>query len=103
MPRRIRLSRARGWRLPANAVVVARPTRWGNPFAIGDPGVPDRATAVRRHRELLARDALLRARARASLAGRDLACWCPLDEPCHADALLAVANDTDCDAIDAPA
>ena len=24
-------------------------------------------------------------------AGRDLACWCPLDGPCHADVLLALA------------
>ena len=29
---------------------------------------------------------------RRELAGRDLACWCPLDEPCHADVLLEVAN-----------
>lgn len=26
------------------------------------------------------------------LTGHDLACWCPLDQPCHADVLLAVAN-----------
>jgi len=29
---------------------------------------------------------------RRELAGRDLCCWCPLDEPCHADVLLDVAN-----------
>lgn len=29
---------------------------------------------------------------RAELRGRDLACWCPLDQPCHADVLLAIAN-----------
>ena len=34
-PRRIRLSRARGWRLPENAVNVARPGPWGNPFVVG--------------------------------------------------------------------
>lgn len=28
----------------------------------------------------------------AGLAGRDLACWCPLDQPCHADVLLTLAN-----------
>ena len=28
----------------------------------------------------------------ADLAGRDLACWCPLDQPCHADVLLDIAN-----------
>ena len=28
----------------------------------------------------------------APLRGRDLACWCPLDKPCHADVLLRLAN-----------
>lgn len=26
------------------------------------------------------------------LRGRDLCCWCPLDQPCHADVLLRIAN-----------
>lgn len=26
------------------------------------------------------------------LRGKDLACWCPLDKPCHADVLLELAN-----------
>jgi hypothetical protein len=26
------------------------------------------------------------------LRGRNLACWCPLDAPCHADVLLELAN-----------
>jgi len=26
------------------------------------------------------------------LRGVDLACWCPLDQPCHADVLLELAN-----------
>jgi len=26
------------------------------------------------------------------LRGKDLACWCPLDKPCHADVLLEIAN-----------
>lgn len=28
---------------------------------------------------------------RAELGGKDLACWCRLDRPCHADVLLAIA------------
>lgn len=28
-----------------------------------------------------------------TLRGHDLACWCPLDQPCHADVLLELAND----------
>lgn len=26
------------------------------------------------------------------LGGKHLACWCPLDQPCHADVLLKLAN-----------
>jgi hypothetical protein len=34
-PQRIQLRRTRGWRKPDGAVVVARPSRWGNPFLVG--------------------------------------------------------------------
>lgn len=27
------------------------------------------------------------------LRGHDLACWCRLDQPCHADVLLGLANE----------
>lgn len=91
MPQRVRLSRAKGWRKPVGAVVVARPSRWGNPFAVGDPGVPDRETAVARHRAWAATDPPELAEVE-TLRGRDLACWCPLDGPCHADVLIELAN-----------
>ena len=29
---------------------------------------------------------------RRALGGRDLCCWCPIGEPCHADVLLEIAN-----------
>jgi hypothetical protein len=88
-PRRVQLSRAKGWRKPAGAVVVVRPTRWGNPFPVAGYG---RAEAVRLYREWLAGQPGLLAAARSELAGRDLACWCRPGEECHADVLLAVAN-----------
>lgn len=28
----------------------------------------------------------------AELRGKDLACFCPLDKPCHADVLIEIAN-----------
>lgn len=28
----------------------------------------------------------------AELRGKHLACWCPLSQPCHADVLLAISN-----------
>lgn len=37
MPERIQLKRVKGWRLPPNTASVARPTKWGNPFAYGTP------------------------------------------------------------------
>ncbi len=36
MPVEVQLSRVKGSRLPANTVSVARPTRWGNPFVVGE-------------------------------------------------------------------
>ena len=95
MPKRIQLRRTKGWRKPPGAKSVARPTWWGNPFAVGDFGVEDRAVAVAKYREWImasAQGAYL-AKARAQLAGNDLACWCPLDQPCHADVLLELVNE----------
>jgi hypothetical protein len=89
---RVRLERKKGWRKPAGAVVVARPSRWGNPFRIGTDG--DRAQCVARFREafLSGRLSFTTGDVRRELAGQDLACWCPSDGPCHADVLLEAAN-----------
>lgn len=93
-PCRIQLSRRRGWRLPPDTVVVARPTRWGNPFRVGFASiygpVPDRATAVGFYRRALleGRLSVTKREIGERLAGLNLACWCPLNEPCHADVLL---------------
>jgi Domain of unknown function (DUF4326) len=91
MPQRFQRSRRKGARLPAGVVVVTRPTKWGNPH----PSQLGREEAARRfHEDLLAgRLAVTVEDARRELRGRDLACYCPLDEPCHADVLLAVANE----------
>jgi hypothetical protein len=36
--------------------------------------------------------AALMLRSLGELRGKNLACWCPLDQPCHADVLLEIAN-----------
>lgn len=97
-PRRVQLSRRKGWRLPDNTVIVSRPSRWGNPFKLQaehpEAGwIADRAGAATAYRRYLDQHPELAAAAREELAGKHLACWCPLDAPCHADILLAVAND----------
>lgn len=91
-PHRVQLSRKKGWKLPPGSVVVARPTKWGNPFVLGTPEVPDRETAVRLFKEYLRGKPELVAEARAHLRGKHLACWCPLDKPCHADVWLDIVN-----------
>ncbi len=101
MPKRIQRSRAKGWRMPADAIYVGRPTEWGNPFKVGDrandaDGVAHvcftQAEAVMAYRSLLEYFPSLTERAQAELRGKDLACWCALDVPCHADVLLEIAN-----------
>ena len=119
-PQRIQLSRRKGWRMPENTVSVARPGRWGNPFRIlneegwplitrvdgsgcfnkrehGPGAVPAgegtnwdnvHAHAVELFRER-AVDGLPDL---TPLRGKNLACWCALDQPCHADVLLELAN-----------
>lgn len=105
-PVRIQRKRTKGWKMPPNTVSVTRPGPYGNPFVVGEypalaysqmwnKSVPDAATAVRLFRTLLVQallthdssvDTLLK------LRGKNLACFCALDQPCHADVLLELAN-----------
>lgn len=92
-PKRIQRKRIRGWRMPPNAIYVGRPTKWGNPFRIGKDG--SAADCVEFYRAAIKCAATLDGQAyniRAELRGKDLACFCPLDQPCHADVLLEIAN-----------
>ncbi len=87
------MSRRRGWRKPEGAVYVGRPTRWGNPFRIDrSSSAGARAAAVGEYRSYLSSHETLLAEAVSTLGGHDLGCWCPLDQPCHADVLLEVVN-----------
>jgi len=122
MPERIQRKRSKGWRMPEGAIYVGRPSRWGNPWRVrhGDDEwqitehVPDlgetaieyyggpaeaRAAAVAIFRAVLfdgvgdeRPEYPTIAEIRVELDGHDLACWCPLDQPCHADVLLELAN-----------
>ena len=81
--------------MPPNTVYVGRPTVWGNPYKIGDRYicgiVTDAAFAVALY-ETHARVGIKRSDIQA-LRGKDLACFCPLERPCHADVLLEMANE----------
>lgn len=116
MPERIQRKRTKGWKMPRNAVYVGRPTIFGNPVVVNERCTAK--NAARQYRKMLrvSQPALAkmivhedhspavlagigmilwREKLRASLPklrGKNLACWCPLDQPCHADVLLELAN-----------
>jgi hypothetical protein len=85
--------------VPPGAVNVTRQSRWGNPHPIGKScrrcggAVHNREQAQTVYRQHLAEHPELVDEARRDLVGRDLACWCRPDQPCHADILLEVVND----------
>ncbi len=107
-PRRVQLSRRKGYKLPENTVNVARPGKWGNPFIVGKHGTRERCVELFRllcggyvciSLDSECGDAQQRFMKHAKshiadLRGKNLACWCRLDgKPCHADILLEAAND----------
>lgn len=74
--------------MPSNAVYVGRPSRWGNPYRIGRDG--DAQACVDLYRSLINNN--ISKDIKEILRGKDLVCWCKLNEPCHADVLLEIAN-----------
>lgn len=106
MPQRIQRKRTKGWKMPANALSVTRPGKYGNQYRIFERKgmwiVSDEdnndwqfetktaaaSWAVEMFEHTLPDELDL-----SELRGKDLACFCPLDQPCHADILLRLANE----------
>jgi len=113
-PKRIQRSRKKGWRKPENAVIVDRTSRYGNPFKVGttyryilalalmgfkgkdlDNGVfvKDNAHAVELYKRMIN---MFQAKRQKEffepLRGKDVICFCKLDEPCHGDVILKESN-----------
>lgn len=90
MPQRIQCKRTKGSKLPPNTVFVGSGAKWRNPYPLyygwrwaansfarlSKDWTPEQVQEVR-----------------DELRGKNLACHCPLEEPCHADILLEIAND----------
>lgn len=120
-PIRIQRKRTKGWRMSKGAVYVGRGTIWGNPFRIAvDRSAAEAVETYRRwlafgkltpdelreaeiwwtnmlsrkrfDRNVFASDRESLHGSMSKLKGKNLSCWCPLDQPCHADVLLEVAN-----------
>jgi len=115
-PQRIQRKRTKGWKMPENTVYVGRGSKWGNPFKIGEftqvmhkssaypyemymdsfkvvgnsHAVQLFKTASDKRADWYHKDYIFPCL--EDLKGKNLACWCRLDQPCHADVLLEIAN-----------
>lgn len=107
---RIQRKRTKGWKMPEGTIYVGRPTKWGNPYKVGDTVknlmgkefiIEDTQEAVNCYKNLflirlnpgfIFGQSLMLHADLSELKGKDLACWCRLDKPCHADILLELAN-----------
>lgn len=117
-PVRVQRQHTKGWRMPDNAVYVGPSSIWESPYFIeregkitwhlygfgvyltsftSRTGMEARAEAVSRLQKLMDKDRAPwdEKMIRAELAGKNLVCWCPLDQSCHGDLLLEIANQTD--------
>jgi hypothetical protein len=103
--RRVQRERTRGWKMPENTVYVGRPSKWGNPWKpeqYWDAGFSGSAEVAIKYcieaykawllgQKHWAHGQLAPIPNVAELRGKNLACWCALDQPCHADVLLELA------------
>ncbi|MER7331622.1 MULTISPECIES: DUF4326 domain-containing protein [unclassified Micromonospora] len=105
-PQRIQRKRTKGWKKPANTVIVDRTSRWGNPFRVADcldamlaetdadarkvcveaydrwlDGEPEYASVEPERRAWILANL-------DQLTGRNVACPCAPDELCHGDTLI---------------
>lgn len=113
LPQPVQRQRTAGWKMPPNTVYVGRPTKWGNPFPVGcevQGGFPQpdgsppmwecvmtRERSCELYRFWLLEQIVSGKLDLRELRGKNLACWCPLEQdgllvPCHRLILLQLAN-----------
>jgi len=89
--KRIQRKRSKGWRMPDNTVYVGRPGKFRNMCRVGIDVQTNEQAVFHFKRNVLGNknycDMVIK-----ELKGKNLACWCSLDKPCHADVLLQIAN-----------
>lgn len=120
MPKRVQRKRSSGWKKPENTVYVGRGSKWGNPFRVGysksikgefgSGGWANLTLETKSAKQAVQQFEMFVTTGityfittfksaeinpesiREGLKGKDLMCWCAIDQPCHADVLLAIAN-----------
>lgn len=109
--KRIQRKRTKGFKMPENTIYVGRPTKWGNPFKITE--LVTREKAVEFYKECILNNTMAYyyfdeiyatemynhfkyiSEHLYLLKGKNLACFCPLDKPCHVDVLIELLNKTE--------
>jgi len=113
-PVRIQRKRVKGWKMPENTVYVGRGSKWENPIKIKIdnnflsleyPGQglisyfnfgnykEAQKKVCELYRKYIQQKTTNSELDITELKGKNLACWCPLDQPYHADVLLELANE----------
>lgn len=116
MPERIQRKRTKGWKMPENTVSVDRNTIFGNPFPVSKDNAAKDAVRMFRKFLKMPQSQIMKAcrdengepnpiggigmivlrnqiiKRLPELRGKNLACWCKVGEPCHAEVLLELAN-----------
>lgn len=87
---RVQRKREKGWRQPEGCRYVGRGTMWGNPFVVGVDGPELAVETYAQNIELIARGYNMTVEQWLEPLRKYemLSCWCPLDQPCHADILI---------------
>lgn len=111
MPRRIQIHKRKEIaRLPENTVYCGRPTIFGNPYKPSDyigeveniVGKNEDVRVVARlvrlyclldYNAYLDKRPDLKEKMRQKLRGKNLACFCSLNQECHVDLILRIANE----------
>ena len=111
-PIRIQRKRTKGWKMPENTVYVGRPTVWGNPFLVKEgldgwvvnSAISNRilvkdsnkgvclGLAINLYIEHISDKIFLGLAHPIDILEKNLACFCPLEQLCHADVLLSWCN-----------
>lgn len=72
-------------------VYIGRPSKWGNPFIIGQDGSRDEV--IKKYELWIKKQPHLMSSI-SELKGKVLGCWC-FPQPCHGDVLERLANSAD--------
>ena len=80
--------------MPPNTLYVGRGTKWGPSWVPGHLwwATNQAEASVEVYRATIERRLQENPRLLVPLRGKHLACYCPLDRPCHVDVLLDLAN-----------